>query len=229
MVPKPNDAGLDLPTYQHPLGYITQIGDHLLTTLPQQLEPYADTLERPLTSEEKARHNPVTPTVAPTITPDAPFTLKTLPKRSEVSQLASPVLPDPNELGLDGGKQKENGKQGEGEGENREDEGIGGEEEGTVAHQWIAAVSKRAMVLYVKKILEIPQLTPGGAKQLDTDIGYLFKVLSALDVLPDNSLVEIQRFVAVPKEEFAEVVKLSDSTPSSIAFTIGNMRGIKLS
>lgn len=43
-IPKPNDSGMDLPSYQHPLSYITQIGDHLLTTLPQQLEPYADTL-----------------------------------------------------------------------------------------------------------------------------------------------------------------------------------------
>ena len=43
-MPKPNDAGLDLPAYLHPLGYITQIGDHLITTLPQQLEPYADSL-----------------------------------------------------------------------------------------------------------------------------------------------------------------------------------------
>ncbi len=43
-MPKPNEAGVDLPTYLHPLDYITEIGDHLLTTLPQQLEPYADTL-----------------------------------------------------------------------------------------------------------------------------------------------------------------------------------------
>lgn len=112
--------------------------------------------------EERFRQNKK---LTPVITPDKRGATPIL-SNANIDAVRKPQdsepLPNPEE-------QKDEKKQ-EQESE-EEEEGEQEEEEGTIAHQWIAAVAKGAMTLYVKRIFEIPFLTVSGAKQLDTDIG----------------------------------------------------------
>jgi len=74
------------------------------------------------------------------------------------------------------------------------------------ASQWISAVSRATMTLYIEKIFQIETLTPFGATQLAVDISHLCNVLTVLSVKPDPTLAHILTLLNIQtKEEFVSL------------------------
>mmetsp|Transcript_5146 Transcript_5146/g.8490 ORF Transcript_5146/g.8490 Transcript_5146/m.8490 type:complete len:941 (-) Transcript_5146:66-2888(-) len=94
------------------------------------------------------------------------------------------------------------------------------------AHGWITSIAKGTVSLYVEQILQISSITPHGARQLSTDIGYLINVLSALGVTVDLLLLSCQQMLSVSKEEFLDVVEDTPSIDKKTARIFAAMRGI---
>jgi len=88
------------------------------------------------------------------------------------------------------------------------------------ASQWISAVARATMTLYIEKIFQIETLTTFGATQLSVDISHLCNVLTVLSVKPDPTLAQILTLLNIQtKEEFVAL-------PFSIvASMIGKKRG----
>eukprot|EP01114_Cavostelium_apophysatum_P016213 TRINITY_DN455_c0_g1_i1.p1 TRINITY_DN455_c0_g1~~TRINITY_DN455_c0_g1_i1.p1 ORF type:complete len:742 (+),score=173.09 TRINITY_DN455_c0_g1_i1:323-2548(+) len=161
---QPQISPLNLPTFSlAPLDYITQIGQHLLT-LPHQLEPFS-AADSSLSFDPKGIEN-----LNNILDND-----KQVPRNIsfDVGESADKL----DESFADGTKPVELSNS-----MNQDDD------DNTFAFQWISAVGRGAMSLYVQKIAEIPTLSDLGSKQLITDIGYLITVLSALGVPTENSL-----------------------------------------
>lgn len=74
-------------------------------------------------------------------------------------------------------------------------------DESQFAVQWMSAVGRGMMSLYLQKIMEIPSISDEGAKQLEVDISYICKVLSIYEVPIDRSLEMAQKYLALPRDK----------------------------
>jgi len=88
------------------------------------------------------------------------------------------------------------------------------------ASQWILAVARATVKMYIEQIYKIERITNYGAAQLKVDILHLCNVLNALGVKPDSTLNAILTILAVhSKEEFENLPE------SSVRSIIGAKRG----
>ncbi|KAI9104586.1 oligomeric Golgi complex subunit 7 [Phlyctochytrium arcticum] len=67
-----------------------------------------------------------------------------------------------------------------------------------VAHLWISSVSRGAMTTYCDAIIRIVRLSPHGAKQLATDVGYITNVFAAMDIEPIPQLWRLHSLLSLP-------------------------------
>jgi len=88
------------------------------------------------------------------------------------------------------------------------------------ASQWISAVARATMTLYIEKISQIETLTTYGAMQLSVDLNNFCNVVTVLGVKPDQTLAQILTLLNIQtKEEF-------DELPQNVVTTmIGRKRG----
>ncbi|TPX58703.1 hypothetical protein PhCBS80983_g02928 [Powellomyces hirtus] len=154
---------LDVPQFSlSPLSYVTRIGEHLLT-LPQQLDLYVEDEALKCSIETLPFLSDETADVDPVEQAVAAEFNPSTPVPASASNLGSPQNEDANE-DLD--------------------------EDDDVTYLWIKSISRGTMGRYVQAILQIPRLTPDGAKQLATDVRYLGNVFDALDV--DRALLYVK-------------------------------------
>ncbi|KNC53648.1 uncharacterized protein AMSG_01357 [Thecamonas trahens ATCC 50062] len=92
--------------------------------------------------------------------------------QSRAMQLLAPLVPG--------------GGNGEGEGD------AGGEGGDVFAALWVSAMARTAMSAFVDAILEVPVVTPAGARQLEADIGYLANVVAVLGEPLDPALSDVR-------------------------------------
>jgi hypothetical protein len=123
---------LNLPTFSlAPLNIMTMIGENILLTLPQQLEPFAD-------SDTSLFFDPKGLSKLNVLLEDTASSFDDLDSEHNNSESQQAV----------------------------EEEEV----ENKFAFQWISAIGRGTMTLYLQKIMEIPALSESGAKQLDADI-----------------------------------------------------------
>ena len=97
------------------------------------------------------------------------------------------------------------------------------EEQDKFAFQWVSAVGRGTILLYTQKIMEIPNLSEMGCRQLVTDIGevvfsilrlnfsgYLVNLLSALGVPIDANLEVILKYLRA-KDRSASFLVFADA------------------
>ena len=132
-----------MPTFSlPPLNYITQIGQHLFT-LPQQLEPYAVNQSSSSSSSSASA-----------------------PSNNNIVDLKENFDNEDNESNFeinDEENDNSNSNTNSNNNDNTEDDGF--------VYQWISAISRSTMSLYLQKITQIKKLSPLGTKQLISDIG----------------------------------------------------------
>ncbi|PRP79818.1 oligomeric Golgi complex subunit 7-like [Planoprotostelium fungivorum] len=93
------------------------------------------------------------------------------------------------------------------------------------AFQWMSLVVRETMSLYAQRILDIKTLTDHGARQLSTDIDYLFVVIDALGVTADSTLMAILHFVKAERESYP---KNAEEGEEHLRKRIANMRSLAL-
>ncbi|RUS32108.1 Golgi complex component 7-domain-containing protein [Jimgerdemannia flammicorona] len=70
-----------------------------------------------------------------------------------------------------------------------------------VTHLWYTSLSRGTMYALLDQILRVPSLSPQGARQLATDIGYLTNVLAALEIEPVPDLTRVHRVLGMDDTE----------------------------
>eukprot|EP00011_Vannellida_sp_DIVA3-517-6-12_P015100 CAMPEP_0114622544 /NCGR_PEP_ID=MMETSP0168-20121206/9793_1 /TAXON_ID=95228 ORGANISM="Vannella sp., Strain DIVA3 517/6/12" /NCGR_SAMPLE_ID=MMETSP0168 /ASSEMBLY_ACC=CAM_ASM_000044 /LENGTH=605 /DNA_ID=CAMNT_0001833765 /DNA_START=276 /DNA_END=2089 /DNA_ORIENTATION=- len=144
---------------------------------------------------------------------------------SYVSQIGEHLFTLPQQLepyasvGANAGPQRAASPFPEADDAQAEPEASGGEEDDSTGfvYQWVSAVSRATMSLYLQKISQIKRLSPLGAKQLLTDIEYLFDVMSALGVPANDNLVTVKEFLEKPENELRAQLETVDAAHHKLA------------
>ncbi|NXH21921.1 COG7 protein, partial [Bucco capensis] len=93
-----------------------------------------------------------------------------------------------------------------------------------MADYWLGSLARATMQTYCEMLLQIPELTAHGTKQLATDIDYLINVMDALGLQPSRSLQSIGSLLKAKPEEYRHAAK---SMPRRLASSIAAMRGLE--
>ncbi|CAG8616868.1 6282_t:CDS:2, partial [Paraglomus occultum] len=95
-----------------------------------------------------------------------------------------------------------------------------------VVHNWMASIARGTMFALIENILSIPQLSSHGIHQLSTDLGYLTKVLSTLDVSPIDALGKVFKLLDMDEDVMMDHILAANKRQEDAEFSDASDRDL---